>query len=86
MNKKPITIAPFANESDSLSISGLTIENRTDRITFYGSIDITRDQAGLVHAQRLKDLFEAIVAVMQAEPLPAIISIKPAEEIDNPFA
>ena len=77
---------PGPMEHHALNIDWLTVENRTDRISFYGSIDITRDQAGLVHAQRLKDLFEAIVAVMQAEPLPATISIKPAEEIDNPFA
>ena len=34
------TISPFTNESESLGIADLTIENRTDRISIYGSIDL----------------------------------------------
>jgi hypothetical protein len=29
------TISPFTNESESLGIADLTIENRTDRISIY---------------------------------------------------
>jgi len=83
---KAKNIAPFDNESEAISIGGLSIENRIDRISIYGSIDITRDQAGLAHAAKLQSLFASIVAVMQAEALPAAISIKPAEKVDNPFA
>jgi hypothetical protein len=86
MSKKAKQIFPFANESDSLGIGGLTIENRTDRISLYGSIDITRDKEGLVHAERLKMLFDDIVAAMKADHLPDRISIKAEEEIANPFA
>jgi hypothetical protein len=50
MNK---TISPFANESELLGIGDLTIDNRTDRISIYGSIDLTRDKAGLEHARML---------------------------------
>ena len=80
------TMTPFANESDAISIGGLSIENRTDRISIYGSIDITRDRAGLAHAEQLQALFASIVAAMQQQALPAAISIKPAEDVDNPFA
>lgn len=86
MNEKTKKIFPFANESDSLGIGGLTIENRTDRISLYGSLDITRDREGLVHAEKLKMLFDDIVAAMKDDHLPDTISIKPAEEIANPFA
>jgi hypothetical protein len=86
MNKKTKKIFPFVNEADSLGIGGLTIENRIDRISLYGSIDITRDREGLVYAERLKLIFDDIVAAMQADHLPDKISIKPAEEIANPFA
>ena len=52
------TISPFANESESLGIGDLTIENRTDRISIYGNIDLTRDKAGLEHARMLKAVLE----------------------------
>ena len=42
--KQPIE--PFANESDSLGIGGLTVENRTDRVSLYGSLDLTRASRG----------------------------------------
>ncbi len=86
MNNKKKKIFPFANESDSLGIGGLTIENRIDRMSVYGSIDITRDREGLAYAEKLKMLFDDIVVVMKAEDLPDKISIKPVEEIANPFA
>lgn len=85
MSKQAKSIAPFANKSDAISIGGLSIENRTDRISIYGSIDITRDQTGQAHAEQLQALFDAIVIVMKAEQLPAAISIKLAEDVDNPF-
>jgi hypothetical protein len=37
-----------------MTIDKLTIENGTDRISIYGSIDLTRDKRGLAHAQALK--------------------------------
>jgi len=40
------TINPFKNESESLQIGDLTVENRIDRISIFGSIDITRDKEG----------------------------------------
>lgn len=86
MSRKTIRISPFANESDSLSIGELTVENRNDRVSLYGSLDITRDQEGLVHAERLKMLLDDIVSVMKGEHLPDKIGLKPAEEIPNPFA
>ena len=85
MKQKAMKIAPFANETDSLSIGELTIENREDRISIYGSIDITRDKEGLGNAEILQTLFNDIVASMNAETLPDKISIKPAENVPNPF-
>jgi len=85
MNKKATKIVPFANETDSLSIGELTVENREDRITIYGNIDITRDKEGLGNAEILQTLFNDIIASMKAGDLPDKISIKPAENVANPF-
>ena len=38
---------PYQNEADAVEISDLKVENRLDRITIYGRIDLTRDKAGL---------------------------------------
>ena len=80
------TIDPFANESEALQLDELTIENRTDRVSIYGSIDITRDKRGLELAQRIKHLLDAIVKRLSQEDLPE--SIPPPQNIDvvkNPF-
>ena len=47
-------LIPFADDAASVSIAKLTIENTTDRIALYGSLDLTRDRQGLVHARALK--------------------------------
>ena len=39
-----MSIRPFENEEESLSIGGLTVENRTDRVELYGSVHLTRDK------------------------------------------
>ncbi len=80
------TIDPFANESESLQIDDLTIENRTDKVSIYGSIDITRDKRGLELAQAMKHLFDSILRRLSQEDLPE--SIPPPQNIDevkNPF-
>jgi hypothetical protein len=80
------TFKPYKNEADSIAIDELTIENRLDRISIYGSIELTKDKAGLQQAMQLKNLIDAVVATLQADKnLPDHITIKPAEKVDNPF-
>jgi hypothetical protein len=82
------TMKPYANESDSIGIGGLTIENRTDRVSVYGSIDLTRDKHGLDQAQALRALMDLVIAVLEADKeLPAHVAPpeKP-DEVKNPFA
>lgn len=81
-------LEPFANESQSLGIGDLTIENRTDRVALYGSIDLTRDKAGLAQARRLKALLDKVVATLEAaRDLPeALPPPKKPGKVPNPFA
>lgn len=80
-----MTIKPFQNEEESESIDELTIENRLDRISIYGSLEITRDKAGLKQALALKEIVDATVAALKADKLPEHISIAAAAKVDNPF-
>ncbi|HWX47940.1 MAG TPA: hypothetical protein VNZ61_07800 [Roseomonas sp.] len=63
----PVKITPFADEAASISVGGLTIENRLDRVSLYGSLDLTRDRPGLEDARRLRALLEAVVRVLEGE-------------------
>lgn len=82
------TIKPFANESESLGIGDLTIKNRTDRVSVYGSLDLTRDNKGLEHARALRALLDKVVGTLEAEKaLPDTVAPpEPPETVKNPFA
>jgi hypothetical protein len=77
---------PFANESESLQLGDLTVENRTDRISIYGSIDLTLDKPGLDHARRLKAILDQTIAEMEKADLPDRITMIEPETLKNPFA
>ena len=80
------TLRPFENEQDSLVIDALTIENRVDQLEIYGSLAITRDKIGLVHALQLKQILDAAVSALQHDPaLPDQIAFKPSDQVNNPF-
>lgn len=76
----------YENETDSFFIDNLTVENRYDRISIYGSFDITKDQQGLEYALKLKRIIDASIDALKREKsLPEHIETKPAENIENPF-
>ena len=80
------TLQPFQNESQSLGIGELTIENRVDQVELYGSLAITRDQAGLRLARELKSVVDATLAALEsATDLPEQIALRPTDSVDNPF-
>ncbi len=79
-------IKPYQNEEESLAIGDLTVENRLDRISFYGSVELTRDKAGLQQAKALKKVIDAVVAVLEQEKsLPEQVQVKPTDKVKNPF-
>jgi hypothetical protein len=83
MTKK---FVPYANEADVLHIGGLTIENRVDRITIAGDIDLTLDQAGQADARVLHKLLGDVLAAMDAQTLPAKLPPPVVQNVKNPFA
>lgn len=76
----------YENETDSFVIDSLTIENRLDRISLYGSLDITKDHAGLEYALKLKRIIDASIdALKRDKQLPDHIAIDKTDSIKNPF-
>ena len=83
---KLLCIAPFENEEEVITIQELTLENRLDRISIHGSVDITRDKQGLESAFMLKRQIDTIVEQLKREDLPEKIVIENvAKEVKNPF-
>lgn len=79
-------ISPFQNESEVITIEELVMENRLDRISLHGALDITRDQQGLEYAFMLKRQIDTIVEQLKREDLPQKISIdNVAKVVKNPF-
>ena len=80
-------LTPFADDAASVSIGKLTVENGTDRIALYGTLDLTRDKQGLAHARILKALLDQAVQVLEADKaLPDAVPLPAAPRtVANPF-
>lgn len=76
---------PYKNESDVLNIGGLSVENRLDRISISGDIDLTADQAGLADARALRQLLTDVVARLESQQLPDKLPPPAATTVVNPF-
>ena len=82
---KEDTMDFFKNESEVMILKGqnhdLNIENRLDRVSLYGSVDITRDQEGLAQALRLKGVVDSMVSALNEEQLNGVLppKVTPAE-------
>lgn len=80
---------PFADGASVRTLGALSFENGIDRIALHGSLDLTRDKAGLALARRLRATLEAIVTVLEAGDLPEALAEAPDEKpktVPNPFA
>ena len=80
-------LTPYADDAASVSIGEMTVENGTQRIALYGSLDLTRDKQGLAHARTLRALLDQVVKTLEAAkglpdapPPPAA-----AKTVANPF-
>lgn len=83
-----MSLEPFADEATSLQLEGLTIENRLDRVSLFGSIDMTKDRHGLRRARELRALLEAVVLALEREgdSLPAAVEVgQKTDTTKNPF-
>lgn len=76
----------YENEVDAFQIDDLTVENHLDRISLYGSLELTKDRQGLEYALKLKRIVDASIDALKRDiNLPDRIEIKPSESIENPF-
>lgn len=80
-----IPFKPYQNETDSIEVGNLTVENRVDRVSVYGSIELTKDKEGLAKARELKKIIDLTLAKLEKSDLPDKIDFEEPETIENPF-
>ena len=82
-----MSFRPYADEATALKIGDFTIENRLDHVALFGSLDLTRDTAGLQHAKMLRDLLEAVVTELErpGSELPEATKTASIDTVKNPF-
>ena len=82
-------LKPFADDEAAQTIGELTVENGTERVVIYGSLEVTRDKAGLKRAKTLKAVLDGLVQALEAEKnLPERMASpepEPTQQVKNPF-
>ena len=80
-------LKPFADDSAAIEVGDLKFENGRDRIACYGSLDLTRDKAGLALARQVQALLASVISVLEADAnLPGTIPPpKKQGAMKNPF-
>jgi hypothetical protein len=90
MSNRDPAFAPYDNEADVVEVGNLTFENRLDRVTVSGDVDLTADRAGLEAARRLQALLGQVVASLEAKQgaqlLPDRLPPPEIRTVRNPFA
>ena len=80
-------LKPYADDAASSAVGKLIVENGRDCLLLYGSLELTRDAAGLAHARTLRALLDAVVQVLEGDPaLPdRIPPPREPDTVENPF-
>jgi hypothetical protein len=85
MTARKTAFVPYANEADVLQVGNLMLENRLDRITVSGEVDLTVDKQGLAAARLLHELLGQVVAKLESQALPERLPAPDVKTVDNPF-
>jgi len=85
MTAKTPKFAPFENEAEVVEVGRLALENRLDRITISGDVDLTADRHGLEQARLLHALLGKVVDSLEAKDLPDRLAPPEVKTVPNPF-
>lgn len=70
----------------SITIDDLTIEDNTDRVSLFGSLNLSRDQVGLSQAKVLRDVLNQLIGELEAQAdLPERLQVLQPKMVKNPF-
>ncbi|MFK3737642.1 hypothetical protein [Massilia sp. TN1-12] len=86
MSTREPAFTPYENEADVVEVGNLMLENRSDRVTISGDVDLTADRRGLEQARLLQGLLARVVASLEAKDLPDRLPPPDVKTVGNPFA
>lgn len=88
----PKKFEPFNNDSQSVGLGELTLENQGEQVNLYGSATFTVDKDSLAQAKQLQQVLNDIVTYLESHGANAVnkADIKAAEQanvdvVKNPF-
>ena len=83
-----VKLVPFADDTTSIGIGELTVENGTACVSLGSSLDITRDKQELAYARALQALLAQAIGHLGAEKNPpdAVPPPAAAKTVANPFS
>jgi hypothetical protein len=77
---------PFKDDSASLQIDELTLENKGDSVAFYGQTDFDASQEGLERLEQVAAVLQKAIAELKGrKDLPAKLEKIAPTEKPNPF-
>lgn len=80
---------PFDNDSEVLTLRGLTVENGVDAVVLSGSLELRIDQESLETARKLRACLDMTIAALEGRggdlPSKAPAVTKMAERKPNPI-
>lgn len=75
----------FEDQTASIDIGDLTLENNDQRVAIFGSLNIGRDQQGLAQAKQLQAIVNQMVTYLEQQELPAQVETFVPKNVKNPF-
>lgn len=83
---------PFQNDSQSVGLDDLTLENQGQQVNLYGSATFTIDKQSLATAKELQDVLAEIIEFLEANQAQTIeksdlvkLQQQQVDEVNNPF-
>lgn len=81
-----MTFKPFVNESDTFTLGNLAVENRVDRVSLAGDVELTKDRRGLALAKQLQAVLDATIKALESDKaLPDAVETIAPQKVNNPF-
>lgn len=83
---------PFQNDSQSVGLGDLTLENQGQQVNLYGSATFTIDKQSLATAKELQGVLAEIIDFLEANQAQTIeksdlvkLQQQQVDEVNNPF-
>jgi hypothetical protein len=79
----------FRNDTQAVTVGGLTIENGVGSVSIHGSLSLSADQSSLDQLEALKrrlvEMESALASVIEEGAFEVVVDVPVLETVANPF-